>query len=109
MANIGPLELVALGLLAVLIFGPARLPGMGRALGKSLREFRESVGGVSDMKEVVNAVGEVRSAVSPTNLAGAFVPGVRDVQETVGAAKSAVSGETEAGEATVAKPPAADA
>jgi hypothetical protein len=29
----------------------------------------------------------VRSAMTPTNLAGAFVPGVKDVQESVAAAK----------------------
>jgi TatA/E family protein of Tat protein translocase len=104
MGNIGPLELVALGLLAVLIFGPSKLPEMGRTIGKSLREFRETVEGVSDVKEVVGAVGEVRSAVSPTNLAGAFIPGVRDVQETVSAAKGAVS--PDAGEAAAAKPAA---
>ncbi len=42
---IGLPELLLLGLLALLLFGPKRLPEMGRGLGKGLREFKESVTG----------------------------------------------------------------
>jgi len=38
-------ELMLLGLLALVIFGPKRLPEMGRGLGKGMREFKESVTG----------------------------------------------------------------
>ena len=38
-------ELLLLGLLALVIFGPKRLPEMGRGLGKGMREFKESVTG----------------------------------------------------------------
>jgi sec-independent protein translocase protein TatA len=34
-----------LGLVALLLFGPKRLPEMGRGLGKGLREFKDSVTG----------------------------------------------------------------
>jgi sec-independent protein translocase protein TatA len=34
--------------LALLIFGPQRLPEMGRSLGKGLREFKDSVTGKDD-------------------------------------------------------------
>jgi len=30
------------------IFGPKRLPGLGKQLGKGMREFKESIGGESD-------------------------------------------------------------
>jgi sec-independent protein translocase protein TatA len=40
---IGFPELLLLGLLALILFGPKRLPEMGRGLGKGLREFKESV------------------------------------------------------------------
>ena len=33
--------------LALLIFGPQRLPEMGRSLGKGLREFKDSVSGIT--------------------------------------------------------------
>jgi sec-independent protein translocase protein TatA len=38
-------ELLLLGVLALVIFGPKRLPEMGRGLGKGMREYKESVTG----------------------------------------------------------------
>ncbi len=43
---IGLPEIMLLALLALLLFGPKRLPEMGRGLGKGMREFKESIGGV---------------------------------------------------------------
>jgi sec-independent protein translocase protein TatA len=40
---IGIPELLLLGIVTLLVFGPKRLPEMGRSLGKGLREFKESV------------------------------------------------------------------
>ncbi len=45
---IGMPEIILLGLLALLLFGPKKLPEMGRGLGKGLREFKSSVGGNHD-------------------------------------------------------------
>jgi sec-independent protein translocase protein TatA len=42
---IGLPEIIGLGLLALILFGPKRLPEMGRGLGKGLREFKDSVSG----------------------------------------------------------------
>jgi sec-independent protein translocase protein TatA len=42
---IGMPELLLLALVALVLFGPKRLPEMGRGLGKGLREFKESVSG----------------------------------------------------------------
>ena len=42
---IGFPEILLLGLLALILFGPKRLPEMGRGLGKGMREFKESIGG----------------------------------------------------------------
>lgn len=42
---IGMPELLLLGLVALIVFGPKRLPEMGRGLGKGMREFKESVTG----------------------------------------------------------------
>jgi sec-independent protein translocase protein TatA len=110
MPNVGPFELLLLGLLAVIIFGPAKLPEIGRSIGKSMREFKDSVSGVTDVKEAISGVNEVRSAMTPTNLAGAFVPGVKDVQESVAAAKNLanpLAGETAAAEGATAEGAAA--
>jgi sec-independent protein translocase protein TatA len=91
MPNVGPFELLMLGLLAVIIFGPQKLPEIGRSIGKSMREFKDSVSGITDVKDAVSGVNEVRSAMTPSNLAGAFVPGVKDVQESVASAKDLVN------------------
>jgi sec-independent protein translocase protein TatA len=40
---IGFPELIVLGLVLLLIFGPKRLPEMGRSLGNGMREFKDSV------------------------------------------------------------------
>jgi sec-independent protein translocase protein TatA len=40
---IGMPELIVLGLVLLLIFGPKRLPEMGRSLGRGMREFKNSV------------------------------------------------------------------
>jgi sec-independent protein translocase protein TatA len=42
---IGLPEIIGLALLALVLFGPKRLPEMGRGLGKGLREFKDSVSG----------------------------------------------------------------
>ena len=40
---IGLPELVLLGLVVLLVFGPKRLPEMGRSLGRGMREFKDSI------------------------------------------------------------------
>ena len=42
MPNIGPTELLVILIIALLVFGPKRLPEVGRTIGKSLREFRQA-------------------------------------------------------------------
>jgi sec-independent protein translocase protein TatA len=42
---IGPWELLILLGVLLLVFGPKRLPEMGRSLGRGMREFRQSVTG----------------------------------------------------------------
>ena len=45
--GIGVWELAILLLVALLVFGPKRLPEMGRSLGRGMREFKDSVSGNS--------------------------------------------------------------
>jgi sec-independent protein translocase protein TatA len=43
--SIGPTELIIVLVVVLLIFGPKRLPGLGRQLGSGMREFKDSITG----------------------------------------------------------------
>ena len=45
MPNIGPMELIIVLVIVLLIFGPKRLPGLGKQLGTGMREFKDSISG----------------------------------------------------------------
>ena len=45
MPNIGPTELIIVLVIVLLIFGPKRLPGLGKQLGDGMREFKDSIAG----------------------------------------------------------------
>jgi sec-independent protein translocase protein TatA len=44
-SNVGPLEIAVVLIIVLVIFGPKRLPELGRSMGKGIREFRSSLGG----------------------------------------------------------------
>jgi sec-independent protein translocase protein TatA len=46
--GIGPMELIVLLVIALLIFGPKKLPDLGRSLGGGMREFKSSITGGRD-------------------------------------------------------------
>jgi TatA/E family protein of Tat protein translocase len=46
--NVGPTELLVVLIIALLVFGPKRLPEVGRTIGKSLREFRRATDEIKD-------------------------------------------------------------
>ena len=48
MPNIGPLEIIVVLIIVLVIFGPKRLPEMGRSLGRGMREFKDSITGKDD-------------------------------------------------------------
>jgi TatA/E family protein of Tat protein translocase len=40
--SIGPMELILIFVVALLVFGPKKLPEIGRSVGKALREFKKT-------------------------------------------------------------------
>jgi sec-independent protein translocase protein TatA len=48
LGNIGPLEIIVVLIIALIVFGPKRLPELGNSLGKGIREFKDSVTGDHD-------------------------------------------------------------
>ncbi len=43
LGGIGPTEIIIVLVIALLVLGPKRLPGLGKSLGTGMREFKESV------------------------------------------------------------------
>jgi sec-independent protein translocase protein TatA len=49
--GIGPLELAIILVIVLVVFGPKRLPTLGRQLGSGMREFKESITGKSSPED----------------------------------------------------------
>jgi sec-independent protein translocase protein TatA len=62
---IGFPELLILLVVVLLVFGPKRLPEMGRSLGKGMREFKDSVTGKDDTPALPTAT-ETTASPTPT-------------------------------------------
>ena len=45
--SVGPMELVIVLVIALIILGPKRLPEAGKSLGRGMREFKNSIAGMS--------------------------------------------------------------
>jgi len=88
MEGLSPLHLVIVLVVAVLVLGPGKLPEVGAALGKTLREFRRAT---SDIAESVRleAAPAPASAVAPAP-AAAPVPAPSPASPPASAAAPAV-------------------
>jgi len=54
-SNIGFPGLILILVIALIIFGPNKLPEIGRAVGKSMREFKKATEGITDdIKKEIN-------------------------------------------------------
>lgn len=61
-----PVHLLFIGAVALVVLGPKRLPELARALGKGIREFRESIAGGTDETQPANPTEPVRSDDTPS-------------------------------------------
>jgi sec-independent protein translocase protein TatA len=49
--SVGPMELVIVLVIALIILGPKRLPEAGKSLGRGMREFKNSIAGMTQNDE----------------------------------------------------------
>jgi Tat protein translocase TatB subunit len=91
MFDIGFQEMLLIGVLALLVFGPSRLPELGRMVGRAMREFRRASDEFRSTVETNLNLNEpyATPAASPTPEADAATP-------TLDASDSALPSETEA-------------
>jgi sec-independent protein translocase protein TatA len=75
-----PLHLVIILVIALIIMGPGKLPEVGSALGKSIREFRTASSDAPDA-----------ARVESSEKAPASVPGVAETTEPTGATPAAAT------------------
>jgi sec-independent protein translocase protein TatA len=62
---IGFPELIVLAIVLLLIFGPKRLPEIGRSMGKGMREFKDSVTGKDDEPTELTATPVAEQPAAP--------------------------------------------
>ncbi|MFV2065171.1 MAG: twin-arginine translocase TatA/TatE family subunit [Chloroflexota bacterium] len=77
--NIGPLELIIVLAIALLVVGPGKLPEMGSAFWRTIREFRKSASGLSDITDTGTADPQAdiaRQAPTPTAVDPSSTSGV---------------------------------
>lgn len=79
LGNIGPLEIIVVLIIALIVFGPKRLPELGSSLGRGIREFKETVTGEKgdedsddDVKTI--AATQVTTAKAPESTPVATAP-----------------------------------
>ena len=69
--GIGPGEILVILIIALIVVGPGRLPDVGSALGKSIREFRKAA---TDVKDATSLEEKPQSAPAPAAVAAAAAP-----------------------------------
>src|SRR5207342_3980091 len=68
MPNVGPMELAIVLIIALVVFGPKRLPELGKSLGRGIREFKGSISGDDDDDEP-KPPAEIESSKEPAEKA----------------------------------------
>lgn len=58
--NIGAPELIIVLVIALIVLGPKKLPEMGKSIGRGMREFKDSVSGISGKDDDRDELAEAR-------------------------------------------------
>ena len=85
MLNIGPTELILILGVALVIFGPGKLPELGQTLGKTIREFKSAVNNIDEdiKKDLVDLKNEVRDVKETVDMRGTIEELQKDIKDAV--------------------------
>jgi TatA/E family protein of Tat protein translocase len=69
--NLGFPEILMIFIIALLVFGPKKLPELGKSLGKGLKEFKKATDELKSnwdeqLKDVTSSVNEIKDSVHST-------------------------------------------
>ena len=81
MFNIGPTELILVLGVALIVFGPGKLPELGQALGKTIREFKGAVNNID--ADIKKDLGDIKTEVQEVKEAVDVRSAVQDIQDDI--------------------------
>jgi Tat protein translocase TatB subunit len=101
MFDIGFQEMVLIMVLALLVFGPSRLPELGKMIGRAMREFRKASDEFRSTVETNLRINEIdpdpsTSTVAPVDLEPSEVPGLESASTPPAPPAAETSGEAAA-------------
>ena len=105
--NIGPLELIIILAIALLIVGPGRLPEMGNAIGRTIKEFRKASTDITEAT-TIDSDPKAASAMSASPAAAAPAATVESARAPAPAEPPApeIAADTEPGDSAASAEPA---
>ena len=81
MFNIGATELLVILGIALVVFGPGKLPELGQTLGKAIREFKSAVNNIDD--DIKREVGDLKQEVQDVKDAVDVSATLQDIQNEI--------------------------
>jgi sec-independent protein translocase protein TatA len=76
--NIGFPELLVILVIALLVFGPKKLPEVGQSLGRAIREFRKATDGIKNKIEEEISASEIKTVKDDIQSIKTDIQGVKE-------------------------------
>ena len=75
MPSLGAPEIIVILIIALVVFGPRKLPELGKSIGQGLREFRRSTSAVTDeLRREMDTATPAPAVVPAAHVTAASVP-----------------------------------